>query len=63
MIIFLRIYKNYANLWVINDILTIKMFFDTNRVVHMLGQPGSKRQNEKIRDFMTKELLGIRMLE
>ena len=43
---FLRIYKNYANLWVINNVLTIKI-----------------QKNEKIRDFMTKELLGIRIIE
>ena len=45
---FVKIYKNYANLWIINGVLTIKMFFATNRVVYILGLSGSKRQNEKL---------------
>ena len=62
MIIFLRIYKYYANLWVIN-VLTIKMFFATDRVVKVTGEDKSKRKNEKIQDFTAKELLGIRIIE
>ena len=30
---FVRIYKNYANLWVINGVLTIKNVFAADRVV------------------------------
>ena len=63
MIIFLRIYKYYANLWVINNVLAIKMFFATDRVVKVTGEDKSKRKNEKIQDFAAKELLGIRIIE
>ena len=48
MIIFLRIYKNYANLWVIHNVLTIKMFFATNRVVHILRETGQNKKTKKI---------------
>ena len=54
------------DLWVINGILTNKNVFSTNRVVYMVGcgdWSGSKRQSKKIRDFMAKELLGIRIME
>ena len=44
---FVRIYKNYANLWVINGVLTIKMFFATNRVVWQTEWDGSKRKKPK----------------
>ena len=47
---FVRIYKNYANLWVINGVLTIKMFFATDRVVWVTGVDGiqtTKRKNSK----------------
>ena len=44
---FLRIYKNYANLLVINGDLTIKFFFATNRVVWLNGiwEGGGTGQN------------------
>ena len=45
---FLRIYKNYAHLWVINGVLTIKMFFATDRVVWANGVDGIKTKNEKL---------------
>ena len=51
---FVRIYKNYANLWVINGVLTIKMFFATNRVVWVLGVDGiksTKTKNSKFHDL------------
>ena len=51
------------DLWVINGVLTNKNVFSTNKVVYMVGEMGSKRQNEKIWDFMTKELLGMRIME
>ena len=51
---FVRIYKNYANLWVINGVLTIKMFFDTDRVVWVSGVDRiktTKTKNSKISSF------------
>ena len=39
------------------------MFFATDRVVKASGGDGSKQKSEKIRDFMTKELLGIGIIE
>ena len=51
VIIFSRIYKNYANLWVVNDVLTIKMFFATDRVVWVTRVDGQKSQNGQSKVF------------
>ena len=48
---FVRIYKNYANLWVINGVLTIKMVFATNRVVWVTTGAGQKSQNGQFKGF------------
>ena len=48
---FVRIYKNYANLWVTNDVLTIKMFFATDRVVWVTRMDGQKSQNGQSKVF------------
>ena len=48
---FVRIYKNYANLWVTNDVLTIKMFFATDRVVWVVGVDGIKTTKTKDSKF------------
>ena len=46
-----RIYKNYTNLWVINGVLTIKMFFATDRVVWVVGVGGIKTTKTKDSKF------------
>ena len=51
------------DLWVINGVLTNKNIFDTNNVAYVLPGAGSKRQKRKPRNFMTKELLGIRIIK
>ena len=38
-----------------------KILFAADRVVQVTVRDESKQKNEKIRDFMTKELLGIRI--
>ena len=48
-----------GNKWCFNN----KNIFATDRVVWVTEVDGSKQKNEKIRDFMTKELLGIRIIE
>ena len=45
----LRIYKNDANLWVINSFSTIKIFFATDRVAKASG--GGTDQNKKAKKF------------
>ena len=47
----MRIYKHYANLWVINGVLTIKMFFGTDRVVWVTTGAGQKSQNGQFKGF------------
>ena len=51
------------NLWAMNVVLTNKNIFDTNSVVYVLPGAGSKRQKQKTQTFMTKELLGIRIVK
>ena len=53
----------FKNLWVINNVLTIKMLFTTNKVVYVLPGAGSKRQKQKTWNFTTKEILGIKVIE
>ena len=61
---FVKIYKNYSNLWVINGALINKNIFNTNRVVYSVmggrgGRGGIKNnKTKKIRNFMTKEIIG-----
>ena len=52
-----RIYKNYTNLWVINGVLTIKMFFATDRVVWVVGVGGIK--TTKMKDSKFHDLRNI----
>ena len=47
----MRIYKHYANLWVINGVLTIKMFFGTDRVVWVTTGARQKSQNGQFKGF------------
>ena len=50
----LFIFDYYAHLWVISGVLTIKMFFATNRVVWVLGVDGiksTKTKNSKFHDL------------
>ena len=48
---FVRIYKYYANLWVINGVLTIKNVFGTNRVVYILPRRGKNLKMVNLRFF------------
>ena len=48
---FVSIYKNYENLWVINGVLTIKMFFGTDGVVWVTTGAGQKSQNGQFKGF------------
>ena len=57
---FVRIYKNYANLWVINGVLTIKMFFATDRVVWVTGVDRPKRKSEKKSRFYDQRIIGYK---
>ena len=48
---FLRIYKNYANLRVINGVLRIKLFFATDRAVWVTTGAAQKSQNGQFKVF------------
>ena len=46
--IIVRIYKNYADLWVINAVLTIQNVFAADRVVKVTGGMGQNQKTKKI---------------
>ena len=46
-----KIYKNYANLWIINGVLTRKMFFAADKVVYLLPEPDKNLEIVNLRVF------------